>query len=108
MTIDYRVVVGQPLSMLQIEQVQKVIRDTFTDVDLIYNKWNPLSEISKVNQLPANTPLQISPKLYDLFILTNKVVRLTEGRFDPTVEPLQAYGSITYQGDYYLRTMKSP
>lgn len=90
MTINYRILIGHPLSASEKALVSKIIRDTFEEVNHIYNKWNPFSELSCLNQLKAGTVVSISTELEQLLKLTGKIVLLSEGRFDPTIEPLQA------------------
>jgi len=90
MTIDYRIVIGSPLSSKEKHTIQTIIHTTFSEVNSIYNKWNPHSELSQLNHLPANTPMEISPQLSHILELTDQVVLLSRGRFDPTIEPLQA------------------
>lgn len=90
MTLDYEILVGGPISMHQKETIEALIEATFHEIDTIYNKWNPYSEISKINQLKANQKIKISPKLETFLKFVDQIVRLTEGRFDPTIEPLQA------------------
>lgn len=69
--------------------VQHVIDKTFLEIDEVYNKWNPQSEISRINALPAQTPHILSPSLARFLEKTDVLVKLSGGRFDPTVEPLQ-------------------
>ncbi len=89
MTMDYRILIGENLSSAQKKAVQAIIEACFAEVDQIYNKWNPASEISRLNQLTANTQVPISEKLLRLLQITDEIYHLTEGRFDPTIEPLQ-------------------
>ncbi|MBN9378148.1 MAG: FAD:protein FMN transferase [Chlamydiales bacterium] len=89
MTIDYRILVGQNLLENDRETIQHILADTFNEVDQIYNKWNPHSELSKLNSLKAHVKVRLSEKLLTLLNLTNQMFILTEGRFDPTIEPLQ-------------------
>ncbi len=89
MTIDYHISIGDRLSAQKKDQVQKIIHATFQEIDSIYNKWNPSSEISHLNQLSAHTPYSLSPQLYQFLQRLNELVALSEGRFDPTIEPLQ-------------------
>lgn len=89
MTIDYRIIVGQPLSHEEKQTVDKLIHQVFEHVNLTYNKWNPLSEISKLNRLKAGTVASISKDLEQFLNQIDSLVNLTEGRFDPTIEPLQ-------------------
>ena len=71
------------------EGVEDIIKETFEEVDQIYNNWNPNSEISIFNRSAASTPIHLSPQLSKLLHLVDKIVTLTQGRFDPTVDPLQ-------------------
>lgn len=86
MTIDYHILVDVPQNEQQ--QIQEIINNTFREIDQIYNKWNKESEIAKINQLRANEVIEISPELEDFFELTEVIVKLSEGRFDPTIEPI--------------------
>jgi FAD:protein FMN transferase len=89
MTMEYRILVGHPLSKRHQQRVVDLIDATFQEVDEIYNNWNPLSELSCLNRAEANTPLPLSPQL-DLFLRrVDQWVDRTGGLFDPTVAPLQ-------------------
>lgn len=90
MTIDYRILIGKSLNKMEKERVDTIIKSTFNEVDSLYNKWNPRSEVSLLNDLPAGTSHPLSDKLYQFLIKTDEYVKITEGRFDPTIEPLQA------------------
>lgn len=89
MTIDYHISIGDPLTAIQKQQIQKVIDSTFEEINAIYNKWNPNSELSFLNNLAAHTPYVLSPQLYQFLQRIDTLVRLSNGRFDPTIEPLQ-------------------
>lgn len=88
MTIDYDILIGDPLTSNQMHAIQTIIDQTFAEVDSIYNKWNPHSEVSYLNRLPAYQPVKISSALLRLLKQVDKFVWLSEGRFDPTIEPL--------------------
>lgn len=90
MTIDYRILVGDFLNAYDNERISKIILITFDEVDAIYNKWNPSSELSYLNHLKAGVKVPISLEMEKLLILTDEIVHLTEGRFDPTIEPIQS------------------
>ena len=85
MTIDYKVIIGQPV---EIQHTQILIEDIFHEVNLIYNKWNPSSELSYINEMPAAVQHRLSPGLYRLLQQTDHIVSLTQGRFDPTIASL--------------------
>jgi FAD:protein FMN transferase len=90
MTIAYRILIGLPLTPTDKNSISKIIFETFNEVNQIYNKWNPDSELSRLNQLKAGVRVPLSGELLKLILLTDEIVRLTEKRFDPTIEPLQA------------------
>jgi thiamine biosynthesis lipoprotein len=89
MTIDYHITVGHPLNLLQKQAIQRIINTTFQEINDIYNKWNPQSEISQLNDLPAYKIHPLSLQLYQFFKRIDHLVKLSEGLFDPTLEPLQ-------------------
>ncbi len=89
MTVSYRILVGHSLSELQVEQIRALIRTTFEEIDAVYNKWNPNSELSHLNRLKAGEIKPLSPSLFQFFQRIDTLVHLSHGRFDPTVEPLQ-------------------
>lgn len=91
MTIDYLIVVNLSQKDYQTDQqlIQEIITDTFSDVNRIYNKWNPESEVSRINRLKAYETISLSPELEHFLHLTEKIVKQSDGRFDPTIEPLQ-------------------
>lgn len=88
MTIPYRILVGKTLSPEAQKEVMSIISATFSEVDAVYNKYNPDSELSKINQIGANDVIKISKEMTDIFEAAAGVVSLSEGRFDPTIETL--------------------
>ncbi|MDF2576795.1 MAG: hypothetical protein K0S74_279 [Chlamydiales bacterium] len=89
MTIDYTILVGTSLREEDKYIIEKTISEVFNEIDHIYNKWNPVSELSLLNNLPAQVRAPLSQKLEAFLEFTDKMVSLSEGRFDPTIEPLQ-------------------
>ena len=89
MTMQYRVIVAGSLDAAQKERVKKMINEVFTEVDQVYNKWNVDSEISAFNAHALPFPFIMSEKLATFIRLTDLSVKLTGGRFDPTIEPVQ-------------------
>ena len=63
MTIDYRILIGQPVNSSDAIAISEIIRETFDEVNQTYNKWNPDSELSRLNRLKANVTVPISSKL---------------------------------------------
>lgn len=89
MTIDYHIIVGESLDEKKKKMVQNVIDQVFYEIDMIFNKWNPQSEISIINALPENTVHSLSSPLLHFLKKIDELVALSGGLFDPTIEPLQ-------------------
>lgn len=89
MTMEYRILVGHPLSSRHHHKVRQVIEATFQEIDETYNNWNPLSEVSRLNRAEAHALLPISQELETFLKRIDKWVVRTEGLFDPTIAPLQ-------------------
>ncbi len=70
-------------------KVDAIIESVFQKIDTVFNNWNPHSEISHINQLDAHKKHPISPELAELICLAKSIWTTSEGRFDPTIEPLQ-------------------
>lgn len=89
MTIPYRIQVAGPLAAQDKITISSIISSTFHEIDAIYNKWNPHSELSKINESRAGQSIPLSRELYQFMLLTATYVAQTGGKFDPTIEPLQ-------------------
>lgn len=89
MTMPYKILIGVEINDREIDEINLIINATFKEIDQIFNKWNPNSELSLLNKLPANEVKEISFDLERLFEITDKVVSFSKGRFDPTVESAQ-------------------
>jgi len=89
MTIDYKIIIGSPVDEMQKKTIEELVSATFSEINTIYNKWNPHSEISTLNQLKGKVTYPISQKLESFLKFTDQIVKMTEGRFDPTIEPIQ-------------------
>ena len=64
MTIDYRILIGSKINSVKRREIQFLIDQTFEEIDTIFNKWNPDSEISALNSLKADESVPLSPHLY--------------------------------------------
>lgn len=87
MTMAYTIHIGDPHPDPLL--LAHLVETTFAEVDQIYNNWNPHSELSALNQLPAGKVVRLSPALATLLHKVEALVGVTEGRFDPTVAPLK-------------------
>lgn len=83
--MPYRLLVPNP----QQGEVLAIIESTFQEVDAIYNKWNPQSEISRFNRVEKEIRFTLSEKLKKFLLTVDHFVKFTNGKFDPTIEPLQ-------------------
>jgi len=66
-------------------------------IDREMSTYKPTSEVSQVNALAAQRPLQISPELYGLLQTAHEYSQLTDGAFDIT------YASVGYLYDFRRR-----
>lgn len=89
MTIDYRITIAGALSHDQQQIIQGIVSGTFAEINTVYNKWNPNSEISRLNKLKAGEVSPISAQLEAFLHQVDEIVQISKGRFDPTIEPLQ-------------------
>lgn len=83
MTVPYRVVLDT-----KGEGAEKIIEDVFVEIDTVCNQWNPLSEISYINELDKEKTHTLSHHLQNLFSVVDQVYSISDGLYDPTVEPL--------------------
>jgi len=88
MTMEYRILIGQQLTSAETGRVMHIIDTTFDQVNRLFNNWNPDSEISRFNRMPAGEEVKISRELMALLRIADELVVLTSGYFDPTVAPL--------------------
>lgn len=104
MTMPYHIQIGQSLSSTQKAQVQKIIDDTFAEINDLANHWNPNSEISRVNKTPGT--LQISPHLAHILHLAISLSKETNGLYDPTLGlPIKFWKRSLAQGHLPLGPM---
>ena len=87
LNVDYRVMVGHELSKDERHRIQRIIAYTFDEVDQTFNQDNPRSELSRLNKMPGGVIANLSPQLEYLLDQTKKIVMVSQGKFDPTVEP---------------------
>lgn len=77
--------------------VASIISSTFEQVNTTFNKWNPDSELSQLNRYDAAVPFSCSPQLWDLLRTCDQFVRLSDGKFDPTIEPIEQLWKESFQ-----------
>jgi thiamine biosynthesis lipoprotein len=89
MTVPYKILVAAPLDDLEKHRIEEAIQAVFAKTHAIYNKWNPHSELSSINQAKADVKIPISKELEKMLLIVDKAYQQTGGRFDPTIEPAQ-------------------
>ncbi len=89
MTMEYKVMVGAPLSKVDKDKVQAIIDREFDRINETFNSWNPHSELSRFNRMKADEKIVLSLELSQFFTFLKEIVQLTDGRFDPTIAPLK-------------------
>ncbi|MEM1283192.1 MAG: FAD:protein FMN transferase [Chlamydiota bacterium] len=85
MTMSYRILIGDKINNHDIEIIQGIISSTFDEVNSIYNIWNPESELTRLNESPGDAWIPLSPELEELLAITDGLVSMTHGYFDPTI-----------------------
>lgn len=62
--------------------------DEIARLESVMSDWSPTSEVARVNVLAAARATSCSPELFAVLDSALTLARLTQGTFDPTVEPL--------------------
>lgn len=89
MTVPYKIEIGDAISPADQAKIEQVIRSTFHEINAVYNKWNPDSEVARINQAEAAVAVPVSKELIAFLERCTRFVELSQGRFDPTVETIQ-------------------
>jgi flavocytochrome c len=71
--------------------VEKILDEEFAVVDAVLNCFNPQSEVSAVNALPANEPHRMSEVLAVVMTCAWEVYTSSGGSFDPALAPAAEY-----------------
>ncbi len=58
------------------------------EINQLASDYLPESELSLLSTKPINTPIPLTPLLYEMFDHSRKMAELTNGAFDPTLGPL--------------------
>lgn len=82
MTMPYQVTLPIEISQEEREKIQSRIDQVFDEINQIYNRFNPYSELSKCN---LNDTHILSEKLCCFFDNMDQIYDFSEKTFDPTV-----------------------
>jgi thiamine biosynthesis lipoprotein len=63
--------------------------DSIRDLDRKINDLDPISDINSMNDFASERPVKVSPIVLDLLEKGLTAAELTDGVFDPTIEPVQ-------------------
>lgn len=68
--------------------------DEIRRIDLLMSATNEKSDISKINNAPYGTGVEVSREVFDLISLSQRVSRISDGAFDISVNPLSLLWNI--------------
>lgn len=88
MGTTYSVVVVQPAKSVDQDTLHAAIKSALSDIDQKMSNWNPSSEISHLNALAADTPVELSADMAALMQAAEDVHAASDGQFDLTTGPL--------------------
>lgn len=89
MTLEYHITFGKSLNATEQTDAEKIVFATFDQIHRICNQWNQDSLLSRCNQMAAGQRQAIPPLLQQLLVIAHDVHVLSQGRYDPTIEPLK-------------------
>ncbi len=64
------------------------VREIFLEVEKVCNRFDPESELSKLNASAATAPFACSPILWKVLLESKRFHEISGGTFDVTIEPL--------------------
>lgn len=79
----------------QVEEAVDAAFQEFYRIDAIANRYNPDSEVSRLNQEAAGEPVAVSEDLWEMITIAMDVYEASEGLFDITIGPLVDLWDIT-------------
>jgi len=81
------------------DEVETIVRGTYSQVNTALSTWSPDSEISSLNRAPADSQVTISPLLHTCLLVSQKLQKDSGNAFDPTAESLmRLWGFYQRQG----------
>lgn len=88
MGTKYKVVIDTPPEDLDAVALQEKIEAKLAEINQQMSTWDEASEISKFNQSASTDWFDVSPEFARVVAEAKRIFELSEGAFDPTVEPL--------------------
>ena len=84
----YQIAIGKTLSKKDEEILEKTIQETFLAHENLFDLEKSTSELSTLNHSPKDIHIPLSVPMQYLLELSEKVVTISNHRFDPTIEPI--------------------
>lgn len=72
----------------------------FRHIDKISNRFNPDSQLSKINELAGISPVQVDSELIEIVQRAIEISELTQGAFDITIGPLTSLWNVGHKVDF--------
>ena len=85
MKIPYKIVIKEPVSKDNIDEIKHIVEESFQEIDSKLNGWNNSSEISLWNSSKSLEPIVVSSTLISILQICDTAYKMTEGAFDPTL-----------------------
>lgn len=76
------------ISAIDLQEMKVAIDDELSRINIIFSTFEEASELSKLNAISENEYFTGSDELINVMVLAKGVYQLTEGYYDPTVDPL--------------------
>ncbi|MBU8871666.1 MAG: FAD:protein FMN transferase [Gemmatimonadales bacterium] len=78
---------------------ESMVLAVYDSVNSVFSTWQTDSELSRLNNFPADSALTVSPWLWECLTAADRLHTLSNGAFDPTAEPLmRLWGFYRRQG----------
>lgn len=87
-TTYHIVVYNKYISAKELQEIKIAIDDELSSMNIIFSTFEEDSELSKLNAISGNVYFIGSDSLINVMSLAKDVYHLTEGYYDPTVDPL--------------------
>jgi len=81
-------IIALPLTPDQRTELRQALTQAIEDVNQKMSTYRDDSELSRLNQAPADQPVPLSPETFHVFQTAREIGRLSDGAFDVTVGPL--------------------
>ena len=88
MEMDYLIHVGKKLDKNERNEVEKIIATVFSEIKQTFSTYEEGSEITQLNKLSSGERVKISSEMEKVLEIADRIVKLSDGRFDPTIAPL--------------------